>query len=565
MKLTATKDEGGAVSNTLPSEKIGQRLKKLQNQVHISELSPQCFANDFVSTLPGDPLDTNTPRDVPGACFSLTDPTPVCSPILLAWSEELGGSLGLRKPDYGQSESIEVIAGNRVLTGMRPYSTRYGGYQFGQWAGQLGDGRAITLTELLTSDGGHFELQLKGAGRTPYSRQGDGRATLRSSVREFIASEAMHALGVPTTRVLSVVKTGKYVTRNPIPDGNALYEPGGVICRIAPSFLRFGNFEIHSARGEIETLERLANYLLTKHFADFLPLSPENLGRCFIEICRRTAHLVVEWMRVGFVHGVMNTDNMSILGLTLDYGPFGWLDAYDPAWTPNTMDGQSLRYCFGRQSKSAHWNLERLANALLPVVRDPSLLQYGLVTYSDEYNSAWGRMMANKLGLRCLDQKTDQALLIDLFNMFEENETDMTIFFRCLSKLQPGQAYPTDNEKLFESIRPSFYSEESITHKQYNAWVEWLNRLLRRAIIDGISPEVRQRKMESVNPKFVPRSYLLQMAVDGIENGDPFPFERLMKALEKPYDNQPEHEELAVRKPEWARDRDRCSVLSCSS
>lgn len=540
-------------------------MKSSNNPVHVAELSQQRLTSRFVSSLPGDPLETNYPRDVPGACFSIVRPTRVSSPSLLAWSKTVGRELALKRPNSKQLKSIEVLAGNLVLPGMKPYSTRYGGYQFGQWAGQLGDGRAITLTEILTNDGTHFDLQLKGAGTTPYSRQGDGRATLRSSIREYIASEAMHALGVSTTRTLSVVKTGDLIARDSVHDGNVLYEPGGVICRIAPSFLRFGNLEIHTARGEIEALKKLANYILTNHFVNFLPLTSENLGSCFIEICRRTARLVVEWMRVGFVHGVMNTDNMSILGLTLDYGPFGWLDAYDPAWTPNTTDSQSLRYCFGRQSKCALWNLERLANALLPLVRDPSILQSGLTYYSDEFNSAWKRMMANKLGLDNFNPQTDQTLILDLFDLFEENETDMTIFFRCISKIQPGRYSIKDKRKLFDAILPSFYSAELIDNNQYNAWVAWITRLLQRATADFPNPEYRQEKMERVNPNIVPRNYLLQIAIEDIEKGDMGTFERLMKALEKPYDHRPEHEEFVARRPEWARDQLGSSVLSCSS
>jgi uncharacterized protein YdiU (UPF0061 family) len=253
---------------------------------------------------------------------------------------------------------------------MRPYAARYGGHQFGVWAGQLGDGRAITLGELMPRPGERWELQLKGAGRTPYSRTADGRAVLRSSVREFLCSEAMHFLGVPTTRALSLVATGDIVVRDMFYDGNPMPEPGAVVCRVAPSFVRFGNFEIHASRGENELLQRLADYIITEHFKELGPPTPEVYKLWFEEVCRRTGVMIAHWMRVGFVHGVMNTDNMSILGLTIDYGPYGWLEGYDPAWTPNTTDLPGRRYAYGRQPDVAAWNLARLANALGPLIED---------------------------------------------------------------------------------------------------------------------------------------------------------------------------------------------------
>ena len=245
--------------------------------------------------------------------------------------------------------AVEVLAGNRVLEGMAPYAARYGGHQFGVWAGQLGDGRAITLAEIAAPDGRRHDVQLKGAGRTPYSRTADGRAVLRSSVREFICSEAMHWLGVPTTRALALVATGESVIRDMFYDGNPEPEPGAIVCRVAPTFVRFGNFEILAAHDEIDTLRRLADYVIVRHFPELGTPSAEVYARWFREVCRRTAVMVAEWTRVGFVHGVMNTDNMSVLGLTIDYGPYGWLEGFDPMWTPNTTDAQGRRYRFGAQ------------------------------------------------------------------------------------------------------------------------------------------------------------------------------------------------------------------------
>src|SRR6185369_5255378 len=270
------------------------------------------FENTFVRDLPPDPVLTNVPRPVSEASYTRVDPTPVAAPRLLAWSDDLGRYLGISRP-----ESADVLAGNHILPGMQPYAARYGGHQFGHWAGQLGDGRAITLGELNAADGTRQELQLKGAGPTPYSRTADGRAVLRSSLREFLCSEAMHWLGVPTTRALSLVATGEPVVRDMFYDGHPREEPGAVVCRVAPSFVRFGNFQILTSKNENDELERLAGYVMREHFP-----GAGSYAAWFQEICRRTGLLMADWMRLGFVHGVMNTDNMSILGLTIDYGPY---------------------------------------------------------------------------------------------------------------------------------------------------------------------------------------------------------------------------------------------------
>ena len=313
------------------------------------------FDNAFVANLPADPVLANRPRQVQNACYTRVEPTPVSAPRVLAWSDETGELLGLARPAAPDGLAAEVLGGNRLLPGMQPYAARYGGHQFGHWAGQLGDGRAITLGEVIAPDGTRQELQLKGAGRTPYSRTADGRAVLRSSLREFACSEAMHHLGVPTTRALSLVGTGDQVIRDMFYDGNAGPEPGAVVCRVAPSFVRFGNFQILAAQGEHEALRQLADFVRANYFPGM------SIEETFREVCRRTGELMADWMRLGFVHGVMNTDNLAILGLTIDYGPYGWLEGYDLEWTPNTTDAEGRRYCYGNQPHIAQWNLTRLA------------------------------------------------------------------------------------------------------------------------------------------------------------------------------------------------------------
>ncbi|NWG88065.1 MAG: YdiU family protein, partial [Hydrogenophilaceae bacterium] len=336
------------------------------------------FDNRFVADLPGDPEEGARRRQVHGACWSRVLPTPVAKPQLLAHSPEVAALLGIAEAEIATPEFAEVFAGNRLIEGMAPYAACYGGHQFGNWAGQLGDGRAINLGEAINAAGQRWELQLKGAGPTPYARRADGRAVLRSSIREFLCSEAMHHLGVPTTRALSLVATGESVLRDMFYDGNPQYEPGAVVCRVAPSFIRFGNFEIFSSRSDTALLEKLVDFTIARDFPEIEGDVQEKRARWYEEVCTRTARMIAHWMRVGFVHGVMNTDNMSILGLTIDYGPYGWIDNYDPDWTPNTTDAEGRRYRFGHQPQIAHWNLSRLAESLVPVFPSLDPLHHGL-------------------------------------------------------------------------------------------------------------------------------------------------------------------------------------------
>jgi len=496
------------------------------------------FDNTFVAKLPADPVPDNRPRQVRNASYTRVDPTPVAAPRLLAWSDEAGELLGIRRPATADGLEAEVLGGNRVLPGMQPYAARYGGHQFGHWAGQLGDGRAITLGEVIAGDGSRQELQLKGAGLTPYSRTADGRAVLRSSLREFMCSEAMFHLGVPTTRALSLVGTGEPVIRDMFYDGHPRPEPGAIVCRVAPSFVRFGNFQILTAQNEIDLLKRLADYVMHEHFPGIASVED-----WFREVCRRTGALMADWMRLGFVHGVMNTDNLSILGVTIDYGPYGWLEGYDLSWTPNTTDAEGRRYCYGNQPHIAQWNLARLAEALLPLVPEQEKLEAGLALYGETFGAAWQRALAAKLGVAALDQPGDDELVGELFEALSEQETDWTIFFRNL-------AVPT-----LESLRAAFYTEDP-EHERLEAWLQKYSVRIRNEDRSGMS---------AVNPKYVFRNYLAQQAIDALEQGDASVLERLMLVLKRPYDEQPAHQDLAARRPEWARHKAGCSALSCSS
>jgi uncharacterized protein YdiU (UPF0061 family) len=537
----------------------------MNSRTFLSRLDDLSFDNRFIRELPGDPETGNYRRQVAGACYSRINPTPVSNPKLVAYSREVADFLDL-SPELCKSEEFtQVFAGNRLVPGMEPYAMCYGGHQFGFWAGQLGDGRAINLGEVINRRGERWILQLKGAGPTPYSRNADGLAVLRSSIREFLCSEAMHHLGIPTTRALSVVLTGEAVIRDMFYNGNPRPEPGAIVCRVAPSFIRFGNFQILAARGEIDLLRRFVDYTIRVDFPHLGEPSPAVYAAWFLEVCRKTAEMIVHWQRVGFVHGVMNTDNMSILGLTIDYGPYGWLDNYDPHWTPNTTDAEQRRYRFGQQPQIAYWNLGQLANALYPLFGEAEPLQAGLTAYAETFDREWQRMMASKLGLESYRPETDDDLVTELLTLLQEAETDMTLFFRALAETDTRDSSPDWEERITERLQNSYYTPEQLNQEYRQRMSRWLGQYRMRLRQEDVPDDQRRRRMHAVNPKYVLRNYLAQMAIDKAEQGDFRMVNELLDLLRRPYDDQPNREHYAAKRPDWARSRPGCSMLSCSS
>lgn len=529
----------------------------------ISQFNDLIFDNRFVRELPADPETENHRRQVLGSCYSRVLPNRVAAPRLIACAQEVAELLDLSPDLCASNKFTEIFSGNRLLPGMEPYAACYGGHQFGYWAGQLGDGRAITLGDVINRRGQRWALQLKGAGPTPYSRNADGLAVLRSSIREFLCSEAMFHLGVPTTRALSVVLTGEPVIRDMFYNGNPAVEPGAIVCRVAPTFTRFGNFQIHSSRGELAVLKQLADYTIRTDFPHLDFSSPTKYSDWFIDVCQKTAEMIVHWQRVGFVHGVMNTDNMSILGLTIDYGPYGWLDNYDPEWTPNTTDAEQRRYRFGDQPQIAYWNLVQLANALYPLIEQVEPLQQGLQVYTTAFNNGWQGMMKTKLGLTADSAEPEDDLITELLRLLQQVETDMTLFFQKLALLpDDAELNPECSIRLFSDV---YYQTEQLTLEYGQQLHHWLDRYLIRVRHEGLSSEIRRLRMKAVNPKYVLRNYLAQLAIDQAEQGDFCMVRELLKLLRRPYDEQPENEKFASKRPEWARNRPGCSTLSCSS
>ena len=466
----------------------------------------------------------------------------------------MSDELGFSNQDIQSNQFLEVMTGNSIIENSKPFAMCYAGHQFGNWAGQLGDGRAINLGEIK-----NWALQLKGAGPTPYSRTADGLAVLRSSIREYLCSEAMHHLGVPTTRALSLSLTGDQVLRDVLYDGNPAYEKGAIVSRVAKSFLRFGNFEVFAARNDLKNLKILADYTIKSHFSHLGNPCKEVYLKFFQEITNKTLEMIIHWQRVGFVHGVMNTDNMSILGLTIYYGPYGWLEGFDFGWTPNTTDKQHKRYRFGNQPTIGLWNLYQLANALYPLIDETAPLEEILEGYKSNFEKKSQDMMRAKLGL-ILAKETDINLIQSLEDNLQAIETDMTIFFRLLSSFKKEQP-----EKGIELIQNAFYTPEKLVGKVLTDWKHWFASYAKRLEKETISYEERDQHMKTTNPKYVLRNYMAQLAIDKADKGDFSLVEEIYELLKNPYSEQPKLEHWFAKRHEWARHKIGCSMLSCSS
>ena len=516
------------------------------------------ITDTYSKELPEDPIVDNTPRQVSNACFSWVTPKKTKKPELLHVSQEMLAQIGLSPADSKTSLFTQTFTGNTLLPNSKPYAMCYGGHQFGNWAGQLGDGRAINLAEI-EHHGKTWALQLKGAGPTPYSRTADGLAVLRSSIREYLCSEAMHHLGVPTTRALSLALTGDQVLRDVLYNGNPEYEKGAVVCRLAPSFIRFGNFQLFAARQDTKNIKKLTDYTITHFFSHLGTPSKTTYLKFFKEVMLRNLEMVIHWQRVGFVHGVMNTDNMSILGLTIDYGPYGWLEDYNPGWTPNTTDRQYKRYRYGNQGEIVLWNLYQLANALYPLLDEATGLETILEEYTVLYPQKYTAMMRAKLGLYTEHEK-DGSLIQDLEANLQLTETDMTIFFRNLSLFKPNAT-----DQGLALLWDAFYTPDTITDTIKQTWNNWLVRYGERIAQETIGAKERKEKMDLVNPKYVLRNYMAQLAIDAANTGDYSLIDDFYHMLKKPYAEQENYAQWFAKRPDWARNKVGCSMLSCSS
>jgi uncharacterized protein YdiU (UPF0061 family) len=485
------------------------------------------------------------------AFFTRLQPSPVAAPVWAARNGALLDSLGWPAEALSDA-SLPAFAGNALLPGADPLATVYSGHQFGVWAGQLGDGRALWLGEAQSRHGPQ-EIQLKGAGRTPYSRMGDGRAVLRSSIREYLGSEAMHGLGIPTTRALCLVASPEPVRRETL-------ETAAIVTRVAPSFLRFGHFEHFAARDQTEQLRQLADHVIEHHLPECRERASAWGGNVYLALLdtvqARTAALLARWQAVGFCHGVMNTDNMSILGLTLDYGPFDFMDAFDPGHICNHSDVQG-RYAFARQPQVAYWNLYCLAQALLPLTQDQDLTVQVLERYRTLFPEHLAQAMRAKLGFGdepAADAEAAQeaSLVQDLLELMAASRVDHTLFWRRLSQAMAAE----DGNWQLEARHWQALTDLLLDRP---ALLAWIGRY--RACLQGRQPQAMGQRMLRVNPKFVLRKHQAEIAIQDAQRGDFGEIGVLQKLLHSPFDEHPEHEDRAALPPAWASQLE----ISCSS
>jgi uncharacterized protein YdiU (UPF0061 family) len=466
---------------------------------------------------------------LPDQFYARLAPTPVREPRLVKLNEELACHLSLDPTNLGSAPGIEILSGNRVPADASPLAMAYAGHQFGAWVPRLGDGRAILLGEVVDRDGIRHDIQLKGAGRTPFSRMGDGRAALGPVLREYVVSEGMAALGIRTTRALAVVTTGEAVHRE-----RAL--PGAVLTRIARSHVRVGTFEFFSGRGDIEALRTLADYVIERHYPHIT--GAEQRYRALLDaVVALQAELVASWMLVGFIHGVMNTDNCSITGDTIDYGPCAFMDSYHPRTVFSSIDHQG-RYAYGNQPRIALWNLARLAQTFLPLLGDDeeravAEAQQAIDTYPRHYETAWRAGMARKLGLREM-RDDDIDLAQDLLAIMAENGADFTLTFRRLCEVSAA-----DPGAEAEATIRSLFSDPA-------AFDTWALRWRRRLAEDVRDPDERRDAMRAANPAFIPRNHLVEEAIRAaVDEADYTPFEEFLSVLARPFADQPAHARYA--------------------
>ncbi len=467
-------------------------------------------------------------------------PQPMPAPHWVAHSDSCAELLGLPADWQTRADlnALAVFSGNALWPGMRPLASVYSGHQFGVWAGQLGDGRALSLGEIDTPSGPQ-ELQLKGAGMTPYSRMGDGRAVLRSSIREFLCSEAMHGLGIPTTRALCI-------TGSPMPVLREALETAAVVTRVAPSFIRFGHFEHFAQQRDTDTLRRLADFVIEHHYPDCRD-KPQPYVALLSAVAQRTAELMAQWQAVGFCHGVMNTDNMSILGLTLAYGPFGVLDGHDPDHICNHTDRQG-RYAYASQPNVGFWNLHALAQGLMPLIghdNGDAALEV-LEAYKQIYANAMRRRLRLKCGLATA-RKEDPSLIESLMKQMAHEQTDHTILFRRLSTF--STATGADNSHVMGLFNDSAFRER------------WSSAYAERLRAESSDDGQRAAAMNRVNPSVVLRNHLAESAIRQAQAGDFSEVQRLLKVLENPFDEQHDTSADADFPPDWAQHIE----VSCSS
>lgn len=495
------------------------------------------------SSLPTSELQLNFENSfvtLPEYFYRRVEPTPLPAPYLVSFNEQAAQLIDLDAAVKTSEDFIETFTGNRLMKGSAPLAAIYAGHQFGTFVPQLGDGRAISLGEVRNKNGERWDVQLKGAGKTAFSRFGDGRAVLRSTIREYLCSEAMHGLQIPTTRAMCITGSDAPVQRETV-------ETAAVLTRLAPTHIRFGSFEVFHYRDQSERVTELADYVIREYFSEF-ENEPDKYARFLREVVARTARLMAAWQAIGWTHGVMNTDNMSIVGLTIDYGPFGFMDDFDPNFIPNHSDYQG-RYAYSQQPQIGLWNCVCLAYTLLHLIKQEDA-QAALDTYQLIFAEAFAARMRAKLGLQ-IERDEDAEIVAGILQMLAANRVDYTNFWRRLSRIKVAEAETNTTENAVRDLFPDIESFD-----------DWATKYRARLAAEASVDDERKASMNKVNPKYILRNYLAENAIRLAEDKKDFSeVDRLLKLLQRPFDEQPEMEAYAEAAPDWGKRL----VISCSS
>ena len=547
------------ISNSYTSRKCRKDICVRANQLKYQNFREWlcCLNQTLKDSFPIDSNFRNNVRVVSNSLFSIVKPTPLKNNVKLVSISEhaLSTCLDLDPKAAQDDLFLNFVNGDNQLEFFPPaLAHRYGGHQFGYWAGQLGDGRAVLLGDYVNSEGQRWELQLKGSGKTPYSRSGDGRAVVRSSVREFLASEAMYHLGIPTSRAAAILVSDDEVIRDQFYDNHPLGEKTAIVLRLAPTWFRIGTLEILTKSGEVELLKKVLDYLIITFFKGIDIKDTNKYVKFYSAVVRDTAHLIAQWQAVGFAHGVCNTDNFSILSITIDYGPFGFLDKYNPKFVPNFSDDEE-RYSFEKQPDVGFFNLEKLLSAIMPVLdSEQTKTTYLLLNdYNEIYKSSFLKLFSKKFGLNSVE-KSDEFLIATFLKILQDTQSDYTMSFRQLGEISYDQLATDQIDSKFWALK--YLSSHSL-------FPRFLNLYKSRLELYSTTDEERQYIMNNSNPVYILRNWIAQKAISEVENGNFDYLQRLKRIFENPFMRQKDAEDLGFAKkpPYWAS----YLHVSCSS
>lgn len=519
----------------------------------------------FVDRLPGDKEESNFVRQIKHACYSFVKPQKFPSPSVVIVSKSVCHLLGISDEEIKSDEFLQIFSGQMQVNDIKSWACCYGGHQFGSWANQLGDGRAITIGELKNDRGQLFDIQLKGSGRTPYSRFADGKAVLRSCLREYLCSEAMFYLNIPTTRALGVFKTGEKIVRDILYDGNPAPEDGAILVRVSESLIRFGTFEIFAVQDNPTLIKLILDYSIERNFPQLKNMSePDKYFQWFQTVVDSTAKVIAKWQGVGFVHGVLNTDNMSVLGETIDYGPFGFMEEFEPEWTPNTTDKHYRRYTYENQPEIGQWNITKLGNALLAFLKNAARIKEIISTYKQSFKEQHYLVFKEKLGFESMSIEDFTDLFKQLKPLLVVSKMDHTMFYRLFAEFDIFAFQENRMDDFLERFSDCSYNPTFLTSHLEN-WSSFLSNYKEFLRKEQSNFQKRKQMMLLANPKYIIRNWQLQECINQTSEGNLEMLHELDEMIRHPFDENPKFEKYFQKRPDWAKKLPGYSMLSCSS